>query len=219
MKSFSFPVRRAVCLFLGGSMLILTACGQPRTPAFSESMTEPAFLSSSRAASVPVLLDVFPFPLDPQTLLARLRQEGIAIQNGDTAIPTIEADDGTVSLPGSAALDGRQYQYDGSFFYQTAPLLFTYDRNGAARAIYVHSDGYQSSQGIRVGDTEAEIERICGTPTFVYNSYPCDGICYYDGALYWLFAFEETPENSSGTAQRHVAWWSVSLYPEDQNVN
>jgi len=57
------------------------------------------------------------------------------------------------SYGGDIVMDGRTYNFDGSFFFRAESIHASFDADGTLRSFNVINEQYASPQGVRVGDT------------------------------------------------------------------
>ena len=136
------------------------------------------------------LIKEFQFTLTPEALLNKLTQKNINIVSTFEQQSRAAKDNGIYN----PVLDGRTYNYDGSFWYECEDASFCYDMDGQLERMIANSKRYITKEGIRVGDSREK----------VFSAYPNmlnDQAEIADG--YLVFGFESAQSDS-------LAFWSYN---------
>ena len=94
--------------------------------------------------------------------------------------------------------DGRNYNYDGSFWYENEYVLVLFDIDGKMNLINVTSKKYATDKDLKVGDSKKKVISTYGDN---YKTNSSKNTYYYEqDDIYLAFIFEGDT----------IEWWSLT---------
>lgn len=172
-------------------------------------------ITLSEAEDTPAAIGGIEFGLTPQELLAVLEDKGIELEDAESMT---EWTDSSVVVSDPVE-DGRiYYLHDGLtfFVYETkgGDLIFEYDENGEAFAVFTDTSAYETDRGAKVGDTVVRVKELYGSNYYKGSHDGPENEVYYSyeqNGAYVIFEVYNSTDSDSDTVSR--IYMSSSDFP------